>query len=184
MDNGENSYRRFLDGDNSAFGEIIDLYRESLIFFINRTVSNLSVAEDIAADSFAELIIHKNRFNFKSSLKTYLFTIARNKAVSYVRHSSRFVLCDIDDCTELSDEYASFEREIEKNEQKAMVNAALSALKEDYRAALHLVYFEELSYADAAKVMKKSTKQVENLLYRARIALKTELEKEGFVYDE
>jgi len=184
MDNGEISYRRFLDGDDSAFGEVIDLYRESLIFFINRTVSNLSVAEDIAADSFAELIIHKNRFNFKSSLKTYLFTIARNKAVSYVRHSSRFVLCDIDDCTELSDEYASFEREIEKNEQKAMVNTALSALKDDYRVALHLVYFEELSYAEAAKVMKKSTKQVENLLYRARIALKTELEKEGFVYEE
>lgn len=184
MDNGENSYRRFLDGDNSAFGEIIDLYRESLIFFINRTVSNLSVAEDIAADSFAELIIHKNRFNFKSSLKTYLFTIARNKAVSYVRHSSRFVLCDIDDCTELSDEYSSFEREIEKDEQKAMVNTALYLLKDDYKVALHLVYFENLSYADAAKVMKKSPKQVENLLYRARIALKNELEKRGFVYEE
>ncbi len=184
MDNGESSYRRFLDGDNTAFGDIIDLYRESLIFFINRTVNNLSIAEDIAADSFAELIIHKNRFSFKSSLKTYLFTIARNKAVSYVRHSAKYMLCDIDDCTELSDEYSSFEREIEKNEQKAMVNTALSALKDDYKVALHLVYFENLSYADAAKVMKKSPKQVENLLYRARIALKTELEKEGFVYEE
>ena len=74
MDNGESSYRRFLDGDNDAFGEILDLYRENLIFFINRTVNDLAVAEDIAADSFAELIIHKRRFGFKfhvSVLCTY-----------------------------------------------------------------------------------------------------------------
>lgn len=54
MDNGESSYRRFLDGENDAFGEILDMYRESLIFFINRTVNDFAVAEDIAADSFAE----------------------------------------------------------------------------------------------------------------------------------
>ena len=84
----------------------------------------------------------------------------------------------------LMDEYASFEREIEKDEQKAMLNKALSALKDDYKTALHLVYFEELSYADAAKVMKKSPKQIENILYRARQSLRSELEKEGFVYEE
>ena len=84
---------------------------------------------------------------------------------------------------ELSDEYSAFELEIEKNEQKAIVNKALNTLKDDYRTALHLVYFEELSYSDAAKIMKKSAKQVENILYRARIALKTALKKEGFVYE-
>ena len=104
MDNGEMYYRRFLDGDKEAFGKIIDIYRESLIFFINRTVNNLDTAEDIAADSFAELIIHKNRFNFKSSLKTYLFTIARNKAISHIRHFAKFKSVDIDECVELSDE--------------------------------------------------------------------------------
>lgn len=184
MDNGESSYRRFLDGDNDAFGEILDMYRENLIFFINRTVNDFAVAEDIAADSFAELIIHKRRFGFKSSLKTYLFTIARNKAVSYIRHAAKYRTVDIDGLCELSDEYASFEREIEKDEQKAMLNKALSALKDDYKTALHLVYFEELSYTDAAKVMKKSPKQIENILYRARQSLRSELEKEGFVYEE
>ena len=176
MDNGESSYRRFLDGENDAFGEILDMYRENLIFFINRTVNDLAVAEDIAADSFAELIIHKRRFGFKS--------IARNKAGSYIRHAAKYRTVDIDGLCELSDEYASFEREIEKDEQKAMLNKALSALKDDYKTALHLVYFEELSYADAAKVMKKSPKQIENILYRARQSLRSELEKEGFVYEE
>ena len=98
--------------------------------------------------------------------------------------SAKYRTVDIDGLCELSDEYASFEREIEKDEQKAMVNKALSALKDDYKTALHLVYFEELSYADAAKVMKKSPKQIENILYRARQSLRSELEKEGFVYEE
>lgn len=184
MDNGEFYYRRFLDGDKDAFSQIIDIYRESLIFFINRTVNNLDTAEDIAADSFAELIIHKNRFNFKSSLKTYLFSIARNKAISHLRHFGKFKSVSIDECTEISDEYSAFEQEIEKNEQKALLNKALSKLKDDYRTALHLVYFEELSYSDTAKIMKKSNKQIENLLYRARIALKNILEQEGFIYEE
>ena len=50
MDNGASSYRRFLEGDLSAFEEIIDTYKDSLIFFINRYVSDLDLAEDIAAD--------------------------------------------------------------------------------------------------------------------------------------
>ena len=47
--------------------------------------------------------------------------------------------------------------------------------------ALYLVYFEELSYADTAKVMKKTTKQVDNLLYRGKAALRNLLGKDGSV---
>ena len=47
MDNGAASYRRFIDGDQEAFGEIVDLYRENLIFFIHRYVNDLDTAEDL-----------------------------------------------------------------------------------------------------------------------------------------
>ena len=46
------------------------------------------------------------------------------------------------------------------------------------QAAVHLVYFEELSYEDAAKVLGKSKKQIDNLLYRAKTALRNALGKE------
>ena len=46
------------------------------------------------------------------------------------------------------------------------------------RLAVHLVYFEELSYEEAARVMKKSKKQIDNLLYRAKSFLRSELGKE------
>ena len=46
------------------------------------------------------------------------------------------------------------------------------------RLAVHLVYFEELSYEEAARVMKKNKKQIDNLLYRAKSLLRSELGKE------
>ena len=80
MDNGASSYRRFLDGDESAFDEIIEEYKDSLIFFIERFVQDLSAAEDIAIEVFSDLLAYKNRYNFKVQLKTYLFMIGRSKA--------------------------------------------------------------------------------------------------------
>ena len=58
MDNGESSYRRFLNGDERAFSEIIELHKDNLIFFINRYVRNIAVAEELAEDVFTELLIH------------------------------------------------------------------------------------------------------------------------------
>lgn len=183
MDNGASSYRRFLEGEDSAFSEILDMYRDSMIFFINRTINNLSVSEELAADSFAELLIHPKRYNFSVSLKTYLFTIAHNKMVSYIRKNSRFVMTDIEDITEKSVEYASFEEEIFKQEQKRLCHEALLKIPKDYRVVLHLLYFENMSYEEAGKIMNKSIKQITNLAYRGRNSMKKVLEEGGFVYE-
>ena len=56
MDNGASSYRRFLNGDESAFDEIMERYFDSLIFFINRYVRDLHAAEDIAIDVFSDIL--------------------------------------------------------------------------------------------------------------------------------
>ena len=82
-DFGASCYRRFLSGDESGFDEILKLYHDSLIFFIHRFVNNYETAEDLAADTFMELLVHKNRYRFKSSFKTYLFSIARHKAIDH-----------------------------------------------------------------------------------------------------
>lgn len=56
-------------------------------------------------------------------------------------------------------------------------------LKPEYRQILWLIYFEEFSHKEAAKIMKKSVHNIETLVYRARRALRSELDKEGFVYE-
>ena len=72
----------------------------------------------------------------------------------------------------LEDEFIRKERERELHE-------ALGRLHEDYRTVLHLIYFEDMSYEQAGRIMKKNIKQIENLAYRARISLRKELEKEA-----
>ena len=178
MDNGESSYRRFLDGDEGAFGELLDMYGENLIFFINRYVHNIAVAQEISEDVFVELLIHKRRYNFKTSLKTYVFTIARNKAVDYIRKCARHPECAYEYIENESDRL-SIEDEFLKREQERELHRAIDTLNEDYKTVLHLIYFENMSCEQAGKVMKKNRKQIENLVYRAKQALKKELTKEA-----
>ncbi|MBR6785244.1 MAG: sigma-70 family RNA polymerase sigma factor [Clostridia bacterium] len=182
MDNGESSYRRFLDGDNNAFGEVVDIYKDSLIFFINRYVHNFAVAEELAQDVFVELLLHKRRYNFKTSLKTYIFTIGRNLAVSYIRKCARRPECAYE-YIENEQDVAMLEDEFIKKEQARELHEALGSIAEDYSTALHLIYFEGMSYEQVGKVMKKNKKQVENIVYRAKKALRKELEKEVSLYE-
>ena len=85
MDNGASSYRRFLSGDESAFDEIMKELFDSLVFFIDRYVHDVHTAEDIAIDVFSDLIVHKHRYNFKVTLKTYLFMLGRSRALNYIK---------------------------------------------------------------------------------------------------
>ena len=175
MDNGASSYRRFLEGDLSAFEEIIDTYRDGLIFFINRYVSDLDIAEDIAADTFATLLLKPEKYNFSVSLKTYIFTIGKNRAIDVLRKNKRrgAVSLDLVPADTVSEE--SFVEDILRDEEKRRLHKAIDGLKKEYREAVHLVYFEDMSVIDAAAVMGRGKKQVENLLYRARKALKEAL---------
>jgi RNA polymerase sigma-70 factor (ECF subfamily) len=184
MDNGASSYRRFLDGDKNAFAELIEMYAHNLIFFINGLVNNLSIAEDLAEDTFCDLIFYKNRFKGKSSLKTYFFSIARNKAFDYIKNNSKVsVMADEELNNQLADT-KELENKILANERKICVNKALAGIHSDYRAVLHLLFFEDITYEQAAIILNKSKKQMKDLVYRAKQALKVAMEKEGFVYEE
>lgn len=168
-----------------AFTEIIDTYRDNLIFFLNRTLQNLSIAEELAADTFAELIIHPGRYDSKKAgFKTWLFTIAHHKMVDYIRHANRYKILSYEETPDKSLEYESFEKDILNKERNRILHDALFQIKEDYRTALHLIFFEDMSYEEAAKVMKKNRKQIDNLVYRGKSALREILEKEGFSYEE
>lgn len=65
-----------------------------------------------------------------------------------------------------------------------MINKALLSLPKDYREVLYLLYFDEMSYEEISKIMKKSVKQIYNLAFRGKTMLKKILEKDGFIYEE
>ena len=184
MLSAEDAFRNFLSGDKSAFSSIIAEFHDPLIFFINSFVKNPDTAEDIAADCFAELIARPNRFSFRSSLKSYLYSMAHHKAVDHIRKHKRMMLLDDDSRLTADDDYAEIEARMVTDERSRKLHEALPKLTENYRTALHLVYFEQLSYAEAAKVMGKTTKQIDNYVTRGKAALKKILTEEGFVNEE
>lgn len=175
-------FRQYLDGDENGFTELIKLLREPLIFFVMRFVNSSSLAEEIAEDAFVELLIHKERFNFSSSVKTYLFTIARNKAINYIRRNSR--LTDDESLETAEADIESLEERVIKSDEAKALYKVLDRLNDDYRNALWLVYVEDMSYIEAGRVLGKNAKQIENLVYRAKAAARKELEKEGIVRED
>jgi RNA polymerase sigma-70 factor (ECF subfamily) len=179
MDNGASSYRRFLDGDESAFGCIMRELFHGLVFFIDGFVHDTQAAEDIAIDTFSDLIVHRHRYNFKVSLKTYLYMVGRSRALDYLKHRKTTRFVEISEANEISDDSASLEEMVLADERKRLIHGAIGQLPEEMRVAVHLVYFEEMTYEETAKVMKKNRKQVDNLLYRAKKALRITLEKNG-----
>ena len=179
MDNGASSYRRFLDGDESAFDEIMKELFDNLVFFIDRYVHDIHAAEDIAIDAFSDLVVNKHRYNFKVTLKTYLFMLGRSRSLNYIKHRKVIDFVELTEAEKASSEQETLEEIVLADERKRVVNNALNSLPNDMRVVIHLIYFEDLSYDEAAKVMKKNRKQVDNLLYRAKKELRIILGKDG-----
>ena len=184
MDNGASSYRRFLDGDDNGITEIVENYKDGLILYLNGYVNNIFVAEELTEDTFFRLIIKKPKYSGKSTFKSWLYAIGRNVAVDYIRHNSKILNVPIDDVENYLIAEQSLEQSYIKEENMLIVNKALNELIPEYRNVLWLTYFEEFSNKETAIILKKTERQIKNLLYRARKALKSKLEKEGFEYDE
>ncbi len=185
MDNGASSYRRFRDeGDESGLSEIIKVYRDGLIFYLNGFVNNIQTAEKLAEDTFVLLGTKKPKDKGIGSFKTWLYTIGRNIALNYLRRRSKKAEISLDDCAELISDEENLETFFIKEERKITVHRALKKLKPEYHQVLWLVYFEGFSHKEVAAVMKKKVHNVDTLVYRARKSLKSQLETEGFVYEE
>ena len=176
---GEENYRLYLDGDDEGLVSIIKEYRDPLTLYLAGVAGSFSLAEEFAEETFFILAAKRPRFNGKSSFKTWLYAIAKNTALKAAWKTSREVALTDDEAAE-----ESLEDAVISDERRRTVRRALGRVSKDYCEALYLVYIEQMPNGDAAKVMKKSKRQIENLLYRAKSALRRELEKEGFTYED
>lgn len=184
MDNGASSYRRFLDGDENGIVEIIRDYKDGLILYLNSFTDNISTAEDLAEEVFIKLVVKKPGFRGKSTFKTWLYAIGHNVATDFLRKSGKTACYSIEDDPNLTAEEEDFEKAYIREERKIAVHKALKTLNTEYRQVLYLVFFEGFTNTQTAKIMKKSNRQIENILYRAKTSLKSALDKEGFCYEE
>ena len=181
MGQGTELYRRYLSGDDSAAEALVELYKDGLMLYINRYTENIFLAEELMEEVFFRLLTRRPRFFGKSSFKTWLFAMARNVALDQLRRDSRSAALPEEEW--IRAETADAERHYLKKEQALRLHEAIKHLPPEYSRVLYLIYFEDFSNADAARVLGKTKRQVENLSYRAKQALRRQLETEGFDYE-
>lgn len=179
MDKATESYRRYLAGDENAPREIMDELFYGLVFFVDRFVHDVHSAEDIALDVISDIFVHRHRFDFRTSLKTYLYMRGKSRALDHLKHRRALGLTALNEAEAYPDEQAELEELMLAGERRRAIHEAISKLPEDMRAAVHLVYLEEMTYAEAAAVMHKNRKQIDNLLCRAKKELAAALGEEG-----
>ncbi len=166
-------YRLYLsEGDEDALRELLVRHRESLTLFLFGYVHDMGDAEELMLDAFAAAAAGTTRFSGRSSFKTWLFSIGRHLALRRLRRRSPR--------TEAFEEQLAAEQtpetELLRQEKYRQLYLALERIHPDYRQALWLLYFEELSHEEIARVTGKSKKQVYNCVTRGKAALRALLE--------
>ena len=184
MDNGASSYRRFLEGDDAGLRELIEEYRMPLQMFILSFVKEEDAAEEAAIETFVKLATKKPRYNGKASFKTWLFCIGRNTATDYLRKQRKHNTVSMEEIGEEASDKPSPEEQYITDERNRQVVSSMKKLKGEYYTALWLRYYENQKVTDIAKIMHKSEGNTKVLLHRAREALKSQLRKDGFDYED
>ena len=170
-------YQKYLKGDNNAFEKLVIKYKDNIIYFISRYTKNTEIAEDISQDVFVYILLNKEQYDFKYSFKTYLYMIAKCRAINYIKKEKKIIKIDYEN---LYIEDNNLEEIVYKNEENQKIRKVINKLKPDYQAVIYLVFLEGLKYKEVAKIMNKNIGQIKVMLYRAKRKLKEYLEKEDF----
>lgn len=173
-------YLLFLKNDNEAFNMLVKKYRKSLISFIIKYVKNIEIAEDLAQDAFVYMLINKKEYAFKYTFKTYLYTIAKSRAINYLKKEKKKII--FDESYMLNNDIESFEETLDatliRKEKYELLYKNLKNLKQDYKLAIYLADFQGFKYEEISRILNKTLPQTKMLIHRARKALKKLLKKE------
>ena len=176
MDQDLSLYQAFLKGNAAALEQLVQRQSDNLIRFAYLYVKDSAAAEDIAEDSFVALLLKRPVFHENAQFKTFLYRIAHNKCIDYLRkQKNKLPLQDVEAVLHTP----CFETELAEKERNRLLYLALAELPEQYRDVLHLSYFESFSIPQMCHVLRKSTKQIYNLLSRAKTSLKKLLIQKG-----
>ena len=171
-------YKAYLNGDTVSYDQLMIRYGDSLTLFLYGYLHDWQDAEDLMIEAFAEIMAKMPRIR-EGCFKAYLFKTARNLAVRFHTRRSRIRQFSLD---EHDAEFAAagpadnIAHDIEIRE---VLQKCIGRIDSELREALWLVYYEGMSYAEAASVMKVNTKRIDHLLDRGKRQMRTELEKEG-----
>ena len=177
---------RVRDDDTAAFEELVEKYQHRLVGVLHHVVGDVSDAEDLAQEVFLRVYRARRKYRARAKFSTWLFTIANNLALNALRTRQRRPAVQLNTHDSgplgprpaerlLHDSGQMPTKRLQQQEMAAVVRKAVAGLSERQRMAVILNKFEEMNYAEIARVMGLSTKAVKSLLSRARSNLRAAL---------
>ena len=169
----------YKEGDDDAFREIVERYKNPLYAFLRRFLNRQDLVEDVFQETFLQLYSSRDRFDTSRPLRPWLFTIAANKAKDALRKRQRTAAIPIGtmaDAQEMSfddvlntftaDETMPYEV-LQKSETASRVGQVIADMPENLREILILAYFNKFSYKQMADILSIPIGTVKSRLHTA-----------------
>jgi RNA polymerase sigma-70 factor (ECF subfamily) len=177
---------KIIAGDRSAFEELINEYKDSVMRTCMGFVHNYTDAEDISQEVFIEIYQSIGKFRGDSKLSTWIYRITVNKSLNFIRKNKKHnVLKSIESfftgnndgssSIDIADEKAETKTRIEQTETADVLAKAIDSLAKNQKIAFTLHKYDDLSYKQIAEVMELSLSSVESLIHRAKTNLQKKL---------
>ncbi|NIP32015.1 MAG: sigma-70 family RNA polymerase sigma factor [Candidatus Dadabacteria bacterium] len=190
----EEAMVKFQNGDVEGFNIILKRYDRPLYRFLLRMMSgNVSQAEDLFQDVFLKVIEKKKDFDSKKSFKTWLYTVARNTAIDFIRKESYRDHISLDSMAYNSVEYSNVsrldliqskikgqERVFFEKELNNLLTEKLNVLNNEFREVFILKEIEGLKFNEIAEITDSPLSTVKSRLRYALKKLKNEIKKSGY----
>ena len=174
----------YLNGNKEAFTEIVNRYLKVVYNFIYRLVGNEKTAEDITQEVFLKIWKNIQKFDLEKSFKTWIFSIAKNTCVDYLRKRKDIPMSFFDDLNgdnvvedNLIDSEPKADQVSILIENKKQVDMAISGLSMVQKEVIIMKYVNEMSLSEVAEIMDIPKDTVKSHYRRALIKMKKSLEK-------
>ena len=174
-DDGE-LIRRYRAGDNEAFERLVANHLEAVYSFVARYVGNRSEAEDIVQDVFIKVWKHLGRFDTQRNFRTWIFTIAKNTALDWLKKKKAITFSELTSNDETGQAFEETLTDLDEPtppelfdqalDEKAL-SAGLAALPADYRAVVLLRLDSQLTFREIAETLNKPLNTVKSHYRRA-----------------
>lgn len=164
-------------GDQKAFAELLEQYRDPIHFLLLKMVNNREDAEDLTIETFAKAFKNLPNFRPDYAFSTWLFRIATNAGIDFLRKKKLKTLSidttfsnDEGDDVKINIKSAdpTPEQELMTEEKAELLRGFIEKLKPRYRILIELRYYKQLSYEEIAEELDMPLGTVKAQLFRAR----------------
>ena len=164
-------------GDQKAYAELLQRYRESVYYMMLKMVNNKDDADDLTIEAFGRAFKKLDQYTPNYAFSTWLFKIASNNAIDFLRKKKLNNTISMDTRNENSDYDASNlvrsthlnpEEFYIKKQKVEMVRAVIDKLKPKYKELVELFYFQELSHEEISEKLNLPIGTIKAQLFRAR----------------